>query len=395
MLAIKLWNYLKGYVIIRIKGLSLERLLNLALANDIYLWNVKRFSHIELGATVSVNGYKNLDILVKKLGCKVEIIERKGLPFLLAYLRKRKMILIGLFIFIIIITFLSSMVWEISIIGGDQVPHDELIYLLESHNYKIARFKRTFDKEKIESLIINEYDFITFLDTEISGVKFLITIKEEDLPPEKIDKSYPANIIARKKGLIKKIVARKGKALVNKGEIVEAGDLLITGLMDSDLSDEIHLVHAEGEVLAQTRYISTKEENIIEFEEKETGNIYKQRGIKIGNKGVRFLVGEIPFKNYIEEVEEKSIVKFKAFKLPIKLVTNIFKEVELKEIKRDIEYLKNKSHIMAIDDINQELADDSEIISKEITHDIRGNILRTRAVVEVLEDISKVQIINN
>ena len=44
MLAIKIWNYLKGYVIIRIKGLTLERLLNLALSKDIYLWNVNRIN---------------------------------------------------------------------------------------------------------------------------------------------------------------------------------------------------------------------------------------------------------------------------------------------------------------------------------------------------------------
>ncbi len=38
---IKIWHYLKGYVIIKIEGLTLERFLNLAANKDIYLWDIK------------------------------------------------------------------------------------------------------------------------------------------------------------------------------------------------------------------------------------------------------------------------------------------------------------------------------------------------------------------
>ena len=31
----------KGYVIIRVEGLTLERFLNLAITSDIYLWDIK------------------------------------------------------------------------------------------------------------------------------------------------------------------------------------------------------------------------------------------------------------------------------------------------------------------------------------------------------------------
>lgn len=143
MLAIILWNYLRGYVIIKVKGLSLERLLNLALANDIYLWDVKRVSSSELVASLSKEGYKSIEELVQKLGCELEIVHRKGLPFFLDYMKKRKMLALGVLLFAIIVGLLSSMVWKIDIVGSEQIPYREILGLLEDNNIKIGSFKRS------------------------------------------------------------------------------------------------------------------------------------------------------------------------------------------------------------------------------------------------------------
>ena len=94
--------------------------------------------------------------------------------------------------------------------------------------------------------------------------------------------------------------------------------------------------------MAQTRYSHIIELPIVKLEEVETGRVYKQRGLTINDKGVRFLSGNIPFENYTEEVIEKDIIDFKWLKLdfPVKFVTYLFREVEIKEIKQEIEHLK-------------------------------------------------------
>ena len=48
MLLVKLWNYISGYVIIKITGKYGERLLNQAALNNLYLWDVQRTSSNEL-----------------------------------------------------------------------------------------------------------------------------------------------------------------------------------------------------------------------------------------------------------------------------------------------------------------------------------------------------------
>src|SRR5699024_11729356 len=223
MLAIKIWNYLKGYVIIRINGLGLERFLNLALVNDIYLWDVKRLNNVEIKGTVSVKGYEDVKKLAEKVGCRIEIVNKKGLPFMMEKIRERKALGLGILVFIIIIGFLSSLVWQIEITGTEQITKKEIIKLLEENNIKVGKLKRSLNKEQIKKILLNKYEYISFLDIKMKGIKLSIELKEQDISPEEIDKSYPCNIIANKKGVITKIIARQGKAVVKKGKIVEEG----------------------------------------------------------------------------------------------------------------------------------------------------------------------------
>lgn len=397
MLAIKIWNYIRGYVIIRIRGLTLERLLNLALSKDIYLWNVNRLSNTRIEATVSLSGLEALEAIVNKSGCEIEIIGKTGLPFILNRLKYKKMFALGVAVFISLILFLSSLLWKIEIIGIEQIPKDKLVNLLKDNDIRVCIFKHRIDKKKVEKIILSEYDFLSFLDVQISGIKLIVDIKELDIEPDRVDKSYPCNLVAKKKGVIVKIVAKNGEAVVEKGQIVEENDILISGTMKSESSDERYLVHAEGEVLAQTRYSHIIELPIVKLEEVETGRVYKQRGLTINDKGVRFLSGNIPFENYTEEVIEKDIIDFKWLKLdfPVKFVTYLFREVEIKEIKQEIEYLKAYSKLEATKEINKQLSETCEIISRNEIYTIDENILRTQVTIETIEDIGRKQIISN
>lgn len=397
MLPIKIWNYLKGYVIIRIEGLTLERLLNLALVNNIYLWNVRRISSLEIEVTLSIPGFKELKSLVKKVGCKVELIEKRGLPFILHRLKKRKMLGFGFIIFWSIIIFLISFIWDIEIVGTEQTPNEKIINLLSDHNIKPGRLKKGISEDNIRSIILNEFDYFSFLEVRIKGVKLIVEVKEQDIEPEKVDKDYPAHIVAKKKGVIEKVIAKNGIALVKQGEIVDENQILISGYIENQNQTSGYFVHAEGEVLARTRYTVVKEVPIVKKDKRETGKTYRQFGLKMNDKGIKIMAGEIPYENYIEEVKEKKIINldFINIDIPFRFVTYEYKEVELVEVKQDIDFLKKASHLSAIEEINKQLPKDAEILSKNSIYTIDDNILTTKVTIETIEDISKIHIISN
>lgn len=390
---IKTWNFFKGYVIIKVEGLTLERFLNLAATKDIYLWDINRVGYTTLEMKATIQGFKALKEIVKRVGCRVEIVDKRGLPFILYRLKHRKMLAFGFFIFLGVIIFLSSLIWNIEVIGNEKVRTEDILKVLEKEKIKNGIIKYKIDKDYTKHLLLNEFDTFSFLSIEIKGTKLIIEVKEQDLLPEKIDMDTPCHIIATKKGVIVKAIAKNGKAIVRKGDIVKKGQILITGSISDEYSEEQILVHAEGEVLAKTVYNYRLDEPIVKTIKEETGRVYERRELKVGQKGIQFSKGEIPYKDYIEEVKEVKLFNVDV-DLPIKILVHQFKEVEKKELKQNIDFLKQSTHIKAVEELNKQLPENVQIESKDVKYYVKDGILSTYVTLEVIEDIGQKAVIN-
>ena len=98
-----LWNYLVGYVVIRVDGVSLEKFINLTITNGIYLWGIKRQNYTTLTAKISIRGFRQLHGISHKIRCRIRIVQKRGLPFVLFRYRHRKMLAFGILACVIIL----------------------------------------------------------------------------------------------------------------------------------------------------------------------------------------------------------------------------------------------------------------------------------------------------
>ncbi|QQY80473.1 hypothetical protein EDD65_102120 [Keratinibaculum paraultunense] len=389
---IKIWNYLRGYVIIKVEGLTLERFLNLAADKDIYLWDIKRIDYTLLKMKVSAKGFKELKEVVKKVGCRVEVVNKKGMPFLLYRLKNRKVLGLGVFIFFSVIIILSSFIWSIEIIGNEIYSDDSIIEFLSNKNIKSGIIKYTIDKDYIKNLLLNKFEYISFASIDIKGTRLIISIQEQDIPPKKLDTSIPCNVVASKKGIIVKVIAKNGKTMVRKGDVVKKGQILIAGIIADDNAEESILVHADGDVIARTRYSYRLEEPIVKVIEEETENKIEIYEIKFGEKGIQFFSENIPYEYYVQKTKEVKPFGGKIY-LPFRIFVHEYVEVEKREVKQNIEFLKQSSYIKAVEELNKQIPEEAEIQSKDVMYNIEKNILSTYVVVEVVEDIGQKQII--
>ena len=53
MFIIRIWNYLRGYAIIIVKGLKIERFINLAVVNNIYIWDIEKLDYTTVQAKMA------------------------------------------------------------------------------------------------------------------------------------------------------------------------------------------------------------------------------------------------------------------------------------------------------------------------------------------------------
>lgn len=394
MIAIRLWNYFSGYVIIKIEGLTLERFINLATVKNIYLWDIIRYDYTTLEAKVSIKGFKELKEIVLKAGCRVNIISKKGFPFMLNKFKYRKMLGLGFVIMVGVIFFLTSFIWSIDIIGDKGVDQEKLLEYLNKRQVTIGVKKSTIEKEELKIDILKKFDDIAYVDIDIEGTKLIVEAKIRNYYDEKdiINKNEPCNIVADKKAIIEKIVAKNGTALVEKGDIVKKGQILISGEIKNDLEENILLVHSEGDIFARTYYMKAVKEPIIKIEKEKTGNIYYSREIKIGDKSIHLKKNDIPFKDYVEEMKDEGN-KVTSL-IPIDVITHEYKEVINKEIKQNVDSLKKIMSVKITKDIMKELKEDAKVESKDIEHTVDENYLITRVRVEVIEKIGVKKYIN-
>ena len=77
---IALLKYIKGYVRIRVWGLSPERFMNLCSNRDILLWDIVKDGDIYT-MCISLRAFYQLRPIARKTGTRVVILQRVGLPF--------------------------------------------------------------------------------------------------------------------------------------------------------------------------------------------------------------------------------------------------------------------------------------------------------------------------
>ena len=128
---------------------TVEKLINICIKNGMLLWNIKRSKSTIVYANVGVKEFREIVRIAKKNGCKIKIINKKGLPFLLHRYKKRKIIFILIIAILLALVALSQFIWNIKIEGNEKIESSQITQILENKGIKLGTAKRNIDKQKI------------------------------------------------------------------------------------------------------------------------------------------------------------------------------------------------------------------------------------------------------
>ena len=273
---------MKGIIKISVEGFFVERFINLCLYEKVEIWDIERVNDGVIYVKIYPYSYEKVNDIATKTKCKLEIIEKNGVPFVIKRYRHRKIFAILTAAVVTVITITNLFVWQVDIIGEFSIPIEEIKELLNEENIKVGVLKKDIDIDACKLNISLKRDDIAWLGISIKGTKVTVEIVEKTLAEEDKYQGTVGNIISDKEGIVEKIYVAEGTAMVKKGEIVDKGSLLISGLVNSELS-ESRYVRASGEVTLRTTYI---EKTKIPFEKDlvtKTGQVKKYYKLKINN----------------------------------------------------------------------------------------------------------------
>lgn len=380
-------NYILGFVNITVEGFFVERFINNCINNNIFLWGIKRKNSTLLTVNINIKNFKAIHKIARKTKCKIKINSKKGLPILLHRYRKRKLLLILLIPIVLIIIISSNYVWNIDIIGVENINKEELLEQLSEEGIKVGIIKGKINSNNVINSIRLKRQDISWMSINLKGTNVIITVVEAEKKPEIIDKNEYCNIVANEEGMITKITADNGTAQVKVGDIVEKGDILIGGYMEGKYTDTRY-VHAKGEVQAKVWYTKKIKSGFTREISKETGEKENKYWIKFNNFKINLYKTLPKFENYDTINETNKIKLFSNFYLPIEINKTTYIENEKVPVTYGIEDLKE----ILIKELEQQFSNDGidklNVINKVVNvYKKENNTIELEMTYEVITNI--------
>lgn len=388
------FQYMRGYLRIKVWGYSPERFMNLCGNHGIRLWDVCRRERC-YEMYIGLSDFFRLRPIVRKTGTRAVVLERYGLPFLIQKIRKRKIFAVGLPCCIAFLIAMSQFVWAIDFEGNHSLTDDVLMDFLEENGVDFGVPRNQVDIEALEAAIRENFDVVTWTSARIEGTRFIVKIKENDLlfseeedsaeADQQMEQDCPgSDLIANADGIVHSILTRSGVPKVQAGDVVEKGDVLVSGQVPVNADDgtvrEYQYCHADADILVDYG-ITVREGMQLNYEYKSyTGREKKNFFVAVSGKKAALRLHRCSYAYYDTVTDLHQVCLLSQIWLPLYYGFEIHREylpVEAVYQQEQAERILQERLLKNIETLDEKGV---QIIQKDVTIDTVGNSVLLKAV---------------
>jgi len=234
--------YLFGYVVFTVSEDDVGR------AAEIFL---KKGINAKFSDNKIIVGRRKVHEVESAMATRVKFSRSEMLGFWGFLIRNRKRY--GLFLAVLCTVSLffatTDMVWDVRIEGCGAVTAEKIERELSACGFGVgARWSRT-DTAEVETELLAASSVVGWVNINRRGTVAYVTVSEKESVKEEQEHVGYSNIVAARDGVIEEITVMRGIAAVKVGDTVKAGDLLISGIIPTELGGGY--CYAEGTVIAR------------------------------------------------------------------------------------------------------------------------------------------------
>ena len=313
-------NKSRSCAVIRVTGTDAEEFLDTFFVSGGELFEVRSVGRYELEIIVKEEDMDLAERAALRSGCGICVIKKRGAK------RWREILLRRICPSIVAAVLISALfiskfyVWEITVSGNESVPSGEILDVLSECGVRSGAFWPDFSPDNIRSQILYSIPELSWATVNMRGSLAEVIVVERSEVPEMEYNGEPADIVAERAGFIRTVNTLVGQTEVRSGEVVEKGDVLISGIAESSWSPP-RMLRAQGGVTAEIN----GEYNAVAMAEKheriEKGGVSRKFAIIIGNKRINFYSGSSISEGFCDKII--SVWKAEAddlFSLPVTLI---------------------------------------------------------------------------
>lgn len=294
----RLWRFLQGYVVLKIRGARLERFINRAARAGIGLWDVERLGRGMLLARVPASSFRKVRALSRAQGWKISIAHKEGLPFWAGALARRKGLVAGALMALLCLYIASGYVWFVRVEGDEGVPVDRVLEVAAQSGLFPGVPRAGVDRRAVQNALLLEIDQLSWATVHVSGT--LAVIEARLRTGLDLASRSPGDIVAARDGIVEQVMAIRGHPLVAEGDTIRRGDVLISGFIPP--AEPLHgellqsgqppYVRAEGIVTARVWFEGRAAVPLLQRRDEPTGD--RAWGVEFEMGPVRWRLGGPP-----------------------------------------------------------------------------------------------------
>ena len=392
----KLINLLLGYAEWQITGAFPERMLNLCARNRLSFWHIRWLDGTTFTFRTPLYAKKQVEELAERAMCEPQILTRGGMGSTALKLGKRWGFLIGLALCLFAVGFLSRFLLTVEVTGCKTVSPAIILTELSRLGVRPGAYGPSIDKRETANEALLSLPQLSYMIINIHGTRAEVIVEESVAPPELLDETIPADVVATADGIIVDIRADSGRPLYQEGDIVAAGEVLIAGAMDlqepqySNIDMGWLVVRASGSVRARTWRTLEESIPLTAAEKSYTGAEQTFYTVKFLWEELDFFKNSsISYERY-DKITSTRMLTVAGREMPLGLITATVREYTVTPVPLNVEEAEARliqileARLSALMDANE-----GKVLRADLVTRMAGDVLTVTLLAECEEEIGR------
>lgn len=390
-------HYIKGTVKIKVSGPMPERFINLCVMQDIFLWGISKTSE-GLFVCMSLSDFFSIRPIVRNSKSYIKVVDYYGFPFIAKKIKKRKMMVIGAILFLLVLNTLLSYIWFIDIVGTKSIPVQQIRDIVYKNGLRPGILKNDIPVKSIENQVTIDLPEVAWIGIRFTGIHAVVEVVEKTV--SKPQDKAPADIVAAKDGVITEIIVLAGQNAVKKGDTVKKGDILIKGVSYEGVAGELpaesslpQYIRAKGIIKARVWYEGYGESELVSTVYERTGRQEIGVTLKFGQQNFQLKRVELKPDCLVEvETFNKKLFWWRNHDIIVESTINTYYELSEKKVEISVEEAREQSKAKAFAFLQALIPETAHVLARniEVLQIPEKKLVRVKVNVETVEDIGEV-----
>lgn len=189
--------------------------------------------------------------LLEKRGDSISLVQKTFLHAIQKSILHRPVLYTGLLLFFAVSLLLPTRILTVEVEGNQTIPSRKILEAAEAAGIKLLTPCAQVRSEKMKNALLSAIPELQWAGINTYGCKAVISVQERVASESlRSDAKIVGSIVADRDGIIQSFAALQGSIQCREGQVVQKGQVLISGYTDCGIC--IRGERARGEVYAQT-----------------------------------------------------------------------------------------------------------------------------------------------